>query len=303
MTFETFKAAIAPIPLWAVFGLLGAFLSSTQMLIQDRLKAPAFPLAFWNKVTCVAVMTPFVFATGLPTNPLFYVLLATQALLWVISDVVFFKGIKEVGAGIVSRVLPMAPLISFFLWFALDPHLIKTYAAMPWRSAGIVGVFCLTAFFAWNLRSCAITKKALKIVWFTLFASVVGTVFTKSITLQADVETGVFGYVFAEALIMIAMWLVFYAVKRPLPAAEMFGLRAIRAGGAVGLVSAFTVAAVLFAYYHVDNPAYVPAVRYLDTVIIFFAYRAMGRPNEGRLWASFGIVACAAALVFLKAHS
>jgi hypothetical protein len=29
---------------------------------------------------------------------------------------------------------------------------------------------------------------------------------------------------------------------------------------------------------------------------------ATGRPNEGRLWAGFGIVACAAALVVLKAQ-
>ncbi len=293
---------VSPVPLWAVFGVLAAGLSATQMLLQEKFKTPPFAMAFWNKATCVLVMTPAVIMTGLPTNPVFYALLATQALMWVVSDVVFFKGINEVGAGVVSRILPMGPLISFFLWFAIDPNLIDKYAATPWRSAGIILVFCLTAFFAWNLRSCAVTRKALRVIWFVLCAAIAGSLFTKYITQQADMSSGIFGYVFSEAIIMITLWSIYYAIKRPLPVKVMFGMPAIKSGLTVGAVSAFTICSVLYAYYHVDNPAYVPTLRYLDSVIIFFFYRLVGRPNQGRLWASFGIVACAATLVVLKAH-
>jgi len=34
--------------------------------------------------------------------------------------------------------------------------------------------------------------------------------------------------------------------------------------------------------------------------MIFFYNRATGRANEGNLWAGFGIVGCAAALVLLR---
>jgi hypothetical protein len=294
--------AVSPIPLWAIFGLFAAFLTSASMLLQERFKAPPFSMAFWNKVANAVVMVPFVIATGLPTNPVFYALVATQALMWVVSDVVFFRGINEVGAGVIARVLPIGTLVSFFLWFAVDWDLAASYLSTPARSAAIIAVFVLSAFFAWNLRTCAVTRKALRVIWFVLLASVVGTVFTKFITQQTDMSSGIFGYVFVESLIMIAMWLVYYAIKRPLSPKTMFGIEAIKSGFAVGSISAFTVATVIYAFYHVDNPAYVNAVRFLNAVIIFFFYRAVGRPNEGRLWAGFGIVACAAALVVLKAQ-
>ncbi len=293
-------SALSPLPLWAAFGFLAAILSSAQMLLQERFKTPPFAMAFWIKVACALVMAPFVIKTGLPTNPAFYALLSVQALMWVVSDVVFYKGINEVGAGVVARLLPMGAIISFFLWFVIDRPLALTYAAAPWRSSAIVFVFCLSAFFAWNLRTCPVTRKAVRVIWFTLFAMVAGTLFTKVITQQTEVNSGVYGYVFSEALIMIMMWLVYYAFKKPLPVKVMFGAQAIRSGLIVGIVSAFTIASYLYALYHIDNPAYVTAVRHLNAVLIFFFYRAIGRPNEGRLWAGFGIVACAAALIILR---
>lgn len=288
------------IPLWAVFGLLSASLSATQMLLLEKFKTPPFPAAFWNKVACSLYMLPFVMATGLPSNPLFYALLATQSLLWVVSDVVFFKGVNQVGAGVIARLLPIGALISFLLWFTIDWHLAGIYAAMPIRSIAIICVFCLSAFFAWNLRSCVITHKALRLIWFTLCANIAGTLFTKLITQQTDISNGIFGYVFCESLIMITMWLIYYARWRPVPAQIMFGLPAIKTGLVVGLASSFTVATALYAFYHIDNPAYVGAVRYLNAVMIFFYNRAIGRANEGKLWAGFGIVTCAAMLVVLR---
>jgi len=298
----TLAHLFASIPLWAVFGLLAAGLSTTQMLIQEKYKAPGFATAFWNKVMCAIAMVPFVIETGLPTNPYFYVLLAIQGLMWVISDVIFYRGINEVGAGVVSRLLPIGTLISFLLWFAVDWPLAIAFISTPVHSAAVFAVLSLSAFFAWNLRTCPVTRNAIRVLWFTLLANVVGTVFTKYITQQTDVGTGVYGYVFTEALIMMSFMMIYYAVKRPVPANVMFAPATIKAGLAVGLASAFAIAATLYAFYNVDNPAYARAVRYLDAVMIFFIYRATGRPNEGKLWAGFGIVACAAALIVLKSQ-
>src|SRR5512140_3764297 len=158
----TLAQTFAPLPLWAVFGVLAASLSATQMLLQEKFKTQPFAMAFWNKATCVLVMAPAVYITGLPTNPVFYALLATQALLWVVSDVIFFRGINEVGAGVIARVLPFGTLISFFLWFAFDWNLAVAYAAAPLHSIAIIAVFCLSAFFTWNLRNCPVTRKAIR---------------------------------------------------------------------------------------------------------------------------------------------
>ncbi|MDE2029592.1 MAG: hypothetical protein KGI97_03405 [Alphaproteobacteria bacterium] len=288
------------LPLWAVFGFLGASLSAAQMLTQEKLKAAPFPMAFWCKVVCAVVMAPFVVLHGLPSNPFYYALLAAQSLLWVVSDVIFYRGINASGAAVIARVIPIATIVSFFLWFAVDPHLALAYIATPVRSAVIVAVLCLLALFAWRLKDCKVTTQALRTVWFVLFASIVGSVSTKYITMQADIGQGVYAYVFVEAVIMIAMWLAYYAVKRPVPPRAMFGGAAIKAGFGVGLPAAFAIAATVYAVYNVDNPAYVSAVRYLDSVLILLAYRAMGRPATGRIWAGLGVVACAAALIVLK---
>jgi len=287
-------------PPWAAFGLLAAFLSSSQLLLQEKFKGSPFAMAFWNKVGCAIVTFPLVLHTGLPTNPVFYALLATQALMWAISDVVLFKGVNEVGAGVVARLLPIGTLISFFLWFAIDRPLALTYAAAPLRTSAIVFVFILSAVFAWNLRKCTVTRKGIRAIWFTLCAVVVGTLFTKIITQQAPIGTGIYGYVFVEALIMNAIWLLYYVIRKPVPAHVMFGKQTIKAGITVGLVAGLTVASNLYAVYYVDNPAYVTAVRHLNAVLIIFFYRATGRPSEGRVWAGLGIVACAAALIVLR---
>ena len=292
----------ASIPLWAVFGTLAAALSAMQMLLQEKFKAAPLPMAFWSKAACALVMVPFVAVVGLPRDPVYYVLLAAQSLLWVVSDVIFYRGINEVGAGVVARVLPMTTFASFFLWFAVDWPLASAYAAQPAHSAAIAVVFGLAAFFAWHLRECAVTRNALRAIWFVLFANIVGALSTKIITRYADIRQGISAFVFCEALIMLGMWLVYYAAKRPLPARTMFGPPAIKAGMAVGSVAGLAIAATVYAVYHIDNPAYVAAVRYLDAVMIFFYYRATGRPNHGRVWAGFGLVACAAALVVLKAQ-
>jgi len=292
----------ALIPLWAVFGIVAAGLSSAQMLLQERFKTAPLPMAFWSKAACALVMLPFVVAVGLPANPVYYALLVAQSLLWVVSDVIFYRGINDVGAGVVARILPMATFASFFLWFAVDWPLASAYAAQPLHSAMIAGVFGLSAYFAWHLKECPVTRKALRVIWFVLFANVAGSLSTKIITRYAGIEQGISAYIFCEALIMIAMWLIYYAIKKPVPARIMFGWPSIKAGLIVGSVAGFAIAATVYAVYHIDNPAYVSAVRYLDAVMIFFYYRATGRPNHGHVWAGLGIVACAAALVVLKAQ-
>ena len=289
-------------PAWAAFGFIAAVLAAAQMLLQERFRTAPLAMAFWCKGACAVAMLPLVVTLGFPSDPVYYALLAAQSLLWVVSDVIFYRGINEVGAAVVARILPLGTFASFFLWFAVDWPLARAYIARPEHSLAIAAVFGLSAFFAWHLKECVVTRRALRAIWFVLFANVAGSLSTKIITHYADINQGVPTYVFCEALIMMAMWLGYYAVKRPLPVATMFGWPSIRAGAAVGAVSSLSIAAGLYAVYHVDNPAYVSAVRYLDGALIVFINRATGRPNRGHVWAGLGLVGCAAALVILRAQ-
>ncbi|MCB1533028.1 MAG: hypothetical protein KDJ35_09195 [Alphaproteobacteria bacterium] len=287
-------------PLWAVFGLISATLSAGVMLIQEKIKLDGFTLAFWNKVAAVTLMAPMVVFMGAPDNPQFYLLIASQAVIWVISDVIFFDAIPKVGAGLVSRILPASTILTFCLWFLIDPALWRVYMETPLRSFLVFGVLCASVFFAVRLRHCPISWQAVRMIWFVIFAAVIGPLMTKLVMNEASFSQGPFAYVFFEALTMVTLWLAYYAIRRPIPADVLFSKRAAKGGFMVGSVAALMVATNVAAISIVDNPGLIPAIKFTDTMIILLFYRAVGRKEKSDVLSGLGIVACAAALIILK---
>ena len=290
------------LPLWAVFGLLAALLSATMMLLQERLKVDGFALAYWNKIACVLATLPIVLVKGLPHQPLFYVFLGIGAFMYTVNDVVFFRAIPRVGAGIVARLLPGAMILSFLLWFVVKPSLFLHYMHSPYVSVAIFAVLCSSAWFAGHIKKCTVSMQAVRTIWFVIFAATVGPLLSKTVTTYADIRQGPSAYIFSEALMMLTIWSIYFIVRRPIPWRVMVSRHTCFGGLAIGLVSAGMVAANVYAYYNVDNPAYIPAVKYLDSIIILVVYGLTGRPVKGNVWAGIGVVACAAALVVLKAQ-
>lgn len=289
-------------PLWAVFGAWSAILSTALLLLQDRLKADGFALAIWVKVTAVLVTLPFIIVHGLPHNPLFFVMLGIGAVMYTISDVVFFRAVAKVGAGPVSRILPCSVILSFLLWFLVQPSLLDKYLASPMPSALILIVLCIWAYCATHLKKCAVTMQAVRALWFTLFAATVGPILAKTITGYADIGQGPYSYVFCEGIMMITIWGGYYLLRRPIPINVLFSRHSCTSGMIVGCVSAMMVISNITAYYYIDNPAYVPAIRYMDAILILGAYALMGRRSEGNIPAGLGLVACAIALIILRAQ-
>lgn len=290
------------LPLWAFFGLGAAALSALMMLLQERLRVNGFALACWNKIACSLVMLPFVLLYGLPHNPLFYLYLGAGAVMYAVSDVIFFNGITKASAGTVARLLPSATILSFLLWFAVRPELLQKYLASPVIFALIFLTLYLSAFFAGRLKKCAVTMQAMRTVWFVIFAATVGPLLAKLVTAQADPGQGPFAYVFCEALMMLALWSVYALIRRPLPFAEMVSGETVKKGLLIGTVMAGVVLLNVSAYYNVDNPAYIPAIKALDSVMILAFYKLTGRTITGDIRSGLGIVACAAALIVLKAQ-
>jgi len=290
------------IPEWAVFGMMAATLSALMMLMQERFRVDGFALAFWCKVSCVLVTLPFIVINGLPDSPFFYVILGLGAVIYAISDVVFFRAIPQVGAGMVSRILPAAVILSFLLWFVVKSDLIAKYAAAPVPSLLIFFVLCLSSWFAMNLRKCHVSMHAVRIIWFVIFAATIGPLIAKSVTLQADIQQGPYAYVFVEALMMMSLWALYFFIRKPIPAAVMFSRHSWQCGMLIGCVMAGMVLLNVLAFYFVDNPAYIPAIKFLDSFLILMVYAATGRKSDGNVWAGLGIVVCAAFLIVLKAQ-
>jgi hypothetical protein len=285
---------------WAYLGLGTAVLAALMMLMQEKMKVEGFALAFWCKVSCVVVTLPLILYYGLPSDPRFYLWLVPQAFLFAVSDVVMFRSLPKVGAGVISRLLPSTVVLGFFLWFAVAPEELPLYFERPVLGSLIVVVLCGAAFFAMRLRKCAVTMQALRMLWFVLATNAVSPLLAKITTRYATVEQGAFGFTFIEALMMLVMWAVWLAVARPVSFASLVEKQTWQRSLPIGAVTAVLVIVFVTSYYYIDNPGYVGAVQLVYAPIIIAANKWMGKKDDSDVFAGLGIVACAMALIVLK---
>lgn len=288
------------VPTWALLGVAVAVVSAGMMLAQERLKVEGLAVAIWCKVACVAVTLPFALWHGFPEAPLFYAVIAAQAVMWSIADVIMYRAISEIGAGVIARLLPLTVVVSFLMWFAYDPSLAVRYADSPGVSAAILAVLVLTVFFAMQMRKCAVTMRAVRKTWFFLVASCIGVLFSKIAMDAADPERGPMAYTLCEALAMLSLWGGYIAFRRREVFAKLLERRTMRGGLIVGAWQAAFVILFLVGMFHVDNPGYVWALQLLSAVFIVVYHRLRGHDDGSDVRAGLGVVVCTMVLVFLK---
>lgn len=287
---------------WAIFGFVSAVLTALMMLMQEKMKIEPFALAFWCKVACVIALFPLVIIYGLPHDWLFYAWVAPTAVIFTIADVILFRHLPEIGAGVTSRVLPVTVIISFVLWFACEPSIITNYMAHPAISAMIALSMASAAFFSMRLRKCTVSMQALRLLWFVLCANVAGPLLTKAATDHAPPLQGGIAYTFIQAAMMIALWLCYLFIAKPMKPRDLLKKYDLQRGLFIGTFMAVGVTVYVMSVSYVDNPGYVSALRLVNTVLIVAAHRFMGKKDDSDLVSGFGIVASAAALVVLKAQ-
>ncbi len=290
-------------PIWAVFALICAGMSALVLIIPERRQVDGFALAFWNKAAALIFMIPLVLYAGLPGQWEFYALVAAQAMLWVVSDVIFFRALPVVGAGVVSRILPVSVILTFCLWFLFDHALFVQFLGTPVRSALICVALCGSVYFATRLKKDPVSWQAVRLIWFVLLAAVVGPLMYKLVTKYTNIEQGPFAFVMFEAIVMISIWSIYYAIKRPIPASVLFSRESLKAGAMVGVAMSLVSLSKFAAMHYVDNPGLVPAVKYLDAIIVMAYYKSIGKVEKADVVAGLGIVACAAAIIVLKSWS
>lgn len=287
---------------WVLLGLAAAVLITVMLTLQERLKVDGFALAFWCKVACVVTTLPFVIFYGLPSDWHFYAWLLPQAMLYVVADVVLYRTLPDVGAAVVSRLLPATVVTSFFLWFAVAPSELHLYANNPVISAMIVAVLCGAAFFSSRLKKCAVSVRAVRLLWFVLMANTLSPILAKITTRYASTQQGAFGFTFAEALMMLSMWLVWLFVGKPIPVSVLIAKETVRKSLLIGTVTAVMVVVIVASYYFVDNPGYVSALQLVYAVMIMGVHKMIGKRDESDVYSGLGIVACAMALIVLKSQ-
>ena len=288
------------IPDWALLGLCAALVMTAVPLIQEKMKADGFALAFIIKVVSALLLLPFVLYQGLPTDPRFYFSAAVTSALWAVSDVIYFRSVPIVGAGVVSRLIPSAVIISFILWFFVDPSLLDKYIERPIQAAAIITIICCSAVFATLLKKCPVSWQGARMIWFVIFAASTGPLIEKFTLGYASKGQAPYAFTFIQALFMLAFWAVFFLIRRPIPVSTLFSPTSIKAGCMIGLCSACAVTLRFTALQTAEHPAYLSVILFTDALWIVLVHRVMGKRDTSNIWAGLGIVACAVALIVAK---
>ncbi len=286
--------------MWAVLGLAAALVCTAIPLIQERMRADGFALAVIVKLVSACVIFPFVWHQGFPDNPRFYLAVAMTSLLWAISDVIYFRAVPVAGAGVVSRLLPSAVLISFLLWFFVDPSLLNKYIAEPLKGIAITAIIFMSAFFAMEIRKCPFSWRGARLVWFVIFAACVGPLIEKVTLGYAPSKQAPYAFVFIQSSFMLFFWAAYFVVRRPIPISTLLSPLSLKAGFLIGLCSAFAVTLRFQALQMTEHPAYLSVILFTDALWIVIIHRLTGRQDSSNIRAGLGIVFCAIALVIVK---
>jgi hypothetical protein len=288
------------LPLWAVFGLLVAIITALNSLLQEKYKFNGFVIACWVKVICVIISAPFVLKFGLPENSLFYFIVCTQAILWTYSDVIKFNAIPVVGAGVVTRILPISIIFNFIFWFFIDHDLLKAYYNAPLQSFAVFLAISSASYFGFKLKDCSISLKAVKLLWPVLLAASIGPVFGKYALSLTNIAQAAFAFIFIEGLTMLFFWSLYYLIKKPVLLREFLTKKTIIIGTTIGIFQAISLLLFCFTLIYVENVAFASALKVLSGVFVMIVYRAFGRVDQSNVKAGLGIIASVIALILLK---
>jgi hypothetical protein len=288
------------IPLWGLLAIGSALCMVGVLLTQEKFKTEGFTLSFWIKVCVSLVALPFAWKIGFPTDIWFYIYIGATAVLYCVSDVIYFRAVPQIGSGLMTRVMPVSLILSFILWLAIDHDLLAQYIANPAQAAGITAAMLLAALSIFFLKRCAVSWQGVRLIWFCIFSACVGPILTKLGLNHATAEQATFSYVVIQGGMMVVLWLIYFVLRKPVTSAVLFAPKNIRAGIAVGILSTGMLMLKTEAFVLAENPAYVLIFLYTDALWVMLVYKLIGRRENSNIWAGLGIVASAILLIFFK---
>ena len=221
-------------------------------------------------------------------------------MLWCICDVIYFRAVPVVGAGVVSRLLPSAVIISFLAWFLVDPDLLDKYIAHPLQSLIIAGIVCAATFCATLLHKCPVSWQGIRLIWFVIFAACVGPIIDKLALGYAPAKQAPFAFMCFQGLFMVGLWSIYFLIRKPIPFATLISGHSLKTGAAIGAVATLVLYLKTVALMQVEQPAYLSVLLFTDALWILLIYRLLGRKDDSNIWAGLGIVGCAVALILVK---
>lgn len=286
--------------MWVLFATLATCGAAAMPLLAQYFKPDSPSMLFWMRVASFMMMMPIVLSMGAPTSIWFYAGTAVIAVWMAVNDVIYFNAVKKHGAGVVTRILPGAAILTFFLWFAFDWHLVAVYLAHPVHSLAIMAVLMFGVWCATHLTRDPVSFTAARDIWFVLLSATIGPIVVKIVLSFAPPAVGPLAFVAVQAAIVAPLYLGYQLNSGAVPMTTFLGRYSMMVGACIALASMLSIGARGYAIQYVDNPAYVSMVALTAPVLIAAIERALGHRDSSNKWAGFGLLGAAILLVVLK---
>ncbi len=288
------------IPTWFLWALASSVLSALGMYLHQRIGGTNAATAVWLKIIGLMVAIPVLLEVGLPQNPLFYLFTALAAAIWCFNDLIYFEAVKNHGASLIARLVPLGVILGFVAWFAFKPSLLTAYMQDLPRFIGITAALLLAMVSTAFLKRCEFSSAALKTIWPIIIAVALGIIMLKLAVDYAPENQGVFGYLGFEAAIMLLFYALYFGLKRRQAFREVFSKQGLKSGLLVGAILITAIITRTYAHKNVDHPSFVSAIGMLDVLWLMLLTRLSGWKDDSNKWAGSGIVVAAVMIALLK---
>ncbi len=262
--------------------------------------------AFWRGLLCFIILAPTIFFLPFPKEPLFYISTFIASVLGVYIDIRILDAAKDFGGGIITRILSLAPIITFFVWFGFKPGLIATYFSQPLLSLGLLSIIVLVILVLLRLRTCEYNRKALLSLFPVLICIGVAPLFNKNAMDHSPVLSGVLYYIWLQGGIIALFSFITMILRGEVSNISMgfslvFQKQNLYYGTIIALFALFLLGTKSFAFSLVEHPVYVSIVQRLSAIWVILFYRLIQHEEKGDVRS--GLVLVLLAVLFIAIES
>jgi len=285
---------------WIPYALFAVMCAVATPLLQRRSKVDTLAMLFWLRVITVVTLVPVVFFIGLPTGSLFYIVMIIFGILVTYTDFLFFRFVRHNNPAIATRLLKPTVIVTFLLWFVLDPDLLERYMDQPGRAIVIVALLIMAVIFASKLKQCNVTRSALIQLWPVLCSAAIYPIISKYILIGVDPWVGAVGVYFTTAVVVLITLTIVQMRTQKIPTSALVNVDTIKVSALITVPSLLGGLALVMAFQDAANPAYVSVMMMIVPVILSIVGHILGDPDRGNQRAGFGLLAIATLIVFLQ---
>jgi hypothetical protein len=288
---------------WWLFALLASVADSACYILNERFKLNGYQVIFYQSSFAVLVLLPALPFIGLPTNPLVYLMALACGVGVAIGGSMLMTSSARYGAGVTTRLLPMAILVNYVMWFGVHPTQLMDELSQPARFAGVTLALIGCALALAMMRKNPINRAAM--VYLLPAVVLMSAVWVMNKMAQDRADSLIQG--------VVVFTILFRGVAALFSAGVLVGQNRALHRPKVDFLSpvALKLGAILGVFYTIDillwnaamglaaNSAFVVAVGMSLPLWVFLWNRWNGIPDSSDLKAGFLFVASTIALILV----